>query len=174
LQASRVADLEDEEIMDIIPWEFMYRDSKCVLILAAKVHRLNPEIAVDTTGVPSGVSRSEQRRVAAEAAATAAKKRKATIEADVSLRVAQLKVMGLESAVVEQDVKLVVQQLDMLERFKTSIVATEGEDSYHNQVSSLLSEMLKKKRGPTETNNDQEDSTGSGSGSDSDDDDDDA
>ena len=35
----------------------------------------------------------------------------------------------------------------MLERFKDSIVATEGEDAYHERVASLLAELCKKKRG---------------------------
>ena len=54
--------------------------------------------------------------------------------------------MGLENAVVEQETKVIVQQLDMLERFKESIVATEGEDAYHERVAALLAELCKKKR----------------------------
>mmetsp|Transcript_8035 Transcript_8035/g.22480 ORF Transcript_8035/g.22480 Transcript_8035/m.22480 type:complete len:164 (+) Transcript_8035:400-891(+) len=136
--------MEDEEIVDTIPWEFMYRNPKCVLILAAKVHQLNPEIAVDTACLPAGPSRSEQRRISTEANASAARKRKADADADTSARIAALKVMGLESAVAEQETKVIVQQLDMTERFRDSIVAKEGEAAYHNKVCGLLGDFPRK------------------------------
>ena len=142
--------------------KFHYRE-QFEVVLASAPAPLSPAASMESAPTHKQPDLDE----VPEAATTAAGKRKATIEADVSLRVAQLQVMDLESAVVEQDVKLIVQQLDMLERFKASIIATEGEDSYHTQVSSLLSDMLKKKRGATETNNDQESAS-----SDSDDDDD--
>lgn len=148
---------DDLAIYDNLPINW-WLDNECICyLLATLVCRDLPDISNEPANLPPGSTRKDQRKRAADddAKEKAIEKHNQKIEEStaVDIRMKEATIMGMRGAAVKQrvvtmatSVGVIKDQLDLMERTKSVLVAKWGQDEYDAKIADLMTKMLDEKQ----------------------------
>lgn len=146
----------EKDLEDDIPPAWWLTSSNCFYLLAALVHRHNPDISKEATDAPTGATRGEIRRqnqlVRADAI-TAAKSGPGTVRGQAEESMLTTKAILMKKTIELQETEAIREQLNLVERFKDSFVNMNDSTAYDSAVNDMLHELpfLKKRKMTTVT-----------------------
>jgi len=149
----------EQDLRDDIPrgW-WISANKNCFYLLAALVHRNNPDIIPEATDAASGDTRSNIRKKVAASRGDEVMKEKVapqTNRGKIEEAMLSSKASLMQQSASLQEIEGVKEQLMMMKEFKSSFVNThnksrgDGEAEYDKTVCSMLEELplMKKQKG---------------------------
>lgn len=150
---------EDDLRGDIPTGWWITANKNCFYLLAALVHRNNPDIVPDPTDSAAGDTRNNIRKKVADARAeeaTAAKVAPTTNKGKLEESMMSTKAVLMEQSVSLQQIEGVKEQLMMMKEFQSSFVNMHDQAKYDETVCNMLSELpiMKKRKADAGTSGD--------------------